>query len=221
MNLNSTQKLRSEAREKNASSRMPPTGNSFTTLNLPPSFTLPDCMEYFSLTVRPNTNLWRKPPTGDIATAPIIFTSLRNPFTLAEVTISADWKMEWDQDGLVIFTGPTLEALSLSSSSSGRQLTQLMRVLPRSQQLGTRACKWVKAGMELSLGTVHASSVSATADGADWCLSPLNSSQQSADQATLPMTSTSTTSTRCASNWNASVTRSGSGTKSHRSRHTH
>ncbi|EZF31539.1 hypothetical protein H101_04851 [Trichophyton interdigitale H6] len=33
--------------------------------------------------------------------------------------------------------------------------------------------KWVKAGLEFSAGTVNASSVSATSDGADWCLSPL------------------------------------------------
>ena len=65
---------------------MPPDGSSFTPLNLPSTFSLPQCMEYFSLTAGPNTNLWRKPPTGDIATAPIVFTSLRNSFVVAEVT---------------------------------------------------------------------------------------------------------------------------------------
>lgn len=176
---------------------MPPTGDSFITLNLPPSFTLPDCMEYFSLTAGPNTSLWRKPPTGDIATAPIIFTSLRGPFTLAEVTVSADWEMEWDQGGLVIFTGPTPEALPLSSSSpsSNRQRTPHMRILSRLQQQNPRACKWVKAGMEFSSGAVQASSVSATADGADWCLSPLNLGQQPADQANSSSTTPASTST--------------------------
>ncbi|PLB51248.1 hypothetical protein P170DRAFT_353801 [Aspergillus steynii IBT 23096] len=137
---------------------MPPAGSSFTALNLPSTFALPRCMEYFTLTAGPNTDLWRKPPNGDTSTAPIVFTSLRNPFVVAEVTVSADWEMEWDQGGLVIFAG----AAPQSFSSETGLLSP------------TRPCKWVKAGMEFSSGTVNASSVSATADGADWCLSPLN-----------------------------------------------
>lgn len=62
-------------------------------------------MEYFELKAGPNTDLWRKPPNGDTSTAPIVFTSLRHPFVVAEVTVSADWEMEWDQGGLVIFAG--------------------------------------------------------------------------------------------------------------------
>lgn len=134
---------------------MPPDSSSFTALNLPPTFSLPSCMEYFTVTAGPNTDLWRKPPNGDTATAPIIFTSLRHPFVVAEVTVCADWEMEWDQGGLVIFAGAT---------------PQPMRSRFRSQS----RCKWVKAGMEFSSGTVNVSSVSATADGADWCLSPLH-----------------------------------------------
>ncbi|EYE96483.1 uncharacterized protein EURHEDRAFT_522206 [Aspergillus ruber CBS 135680] len=148
---------------------MPPDGSSFTPLNLPSTFSLPQCMEYFSFTAGPNTNLWRKPPTGDIATAPIVFTSLRNSFVVAEVTVSADMEMEWDQGGLVIFTGATPESLSLSSPA-GRRTTSAMR--PRLEP--ARTCKWVKAGIEFCSGAVHASSVSATADGADWCLAPLD-----------------------------------------------
>ncbi|RJE22377.1 hypothetical protein PHISCL_05280 [Aspergillus sclerotialis] len=135
---------------------MPPDSSSFTTLNLPPDFSLPQCMEYFTLTAGPNTDLWRKPPNGDTSTAPIAFTSLRHPFIVAEVTVSADWEMEWDQGGLVIFAGAAPHTLTS----------------PRSRRQQPR-CKWVKAGMEFSSGTVNASSVSATADGADWCLSPL------------------------------------------------
>lgn len=173
---------------------MPPTGDSFTTLNLPPTINLPDCMDYFSLTAGPNTNLWRKPPTGDIATAPIVFTSLRNRFTMAEVTVSADWEMEWDQGGLVIFTGPTPEALELSTttrtatySDRHRTRTTGTRIPRLQQQAGSRACKWVKAGMEYTAGAAHASSVSATADGADWCAAPLTNIQQTGDQ--MPSTS--------------------------------
>lgn len=144
---------------------MPPDGSSFTALNLPPAFTLPQCMEYFTLTAGPNTDLWRKPPNGDTSTAPIVFTSLRHPFVIAEVTVSADWEMEWDQGGLVIFAGAAPQSFSDNHTTP----------------LGTRSaspCKWVKAGMEFSGGTVNASSVSATADGADWCLSPLVQTHQ-------------------------------------------
>ncbi|KAJ5159595.1 uncharacterized protein N7482_006599 [Penicillium canariense] len=142
---------------------MPLDGSSFTALNLPPTFALPQCMEYFELTAGPNTDLWRKPPNGDTSTAPIVFTSLRHPFVVAEVTVSADWEMEWDQGGLVIFAG----AAPQSFSSDAPALTADRRSCARPP------CKWVKAGMEFSSGTVNASSVSATADGADWCLSPL------------------------------------------------
>ncbi|KAJ6024196.1 hypothetical protein N7540_004993 [Penicillium herquei] len=144
---------------------MPPDGSSFTALNLPSGFTLPQCMEYFTLTAGPNTDLWRKPPNGDTSTAPIVFTSLRHPFVIAEVTVSADWEMEWDQGGLVIFAGAAPQSFSSDAP-----------ILATSRRVGAARppCKWVKAGMEFSGGTVNASSVSATADGADWCLSPLN-----------------------------------------------
>ena len=145
---------------------MPPDGSTFTALNLPPTFELPQCMEYFTLRAGPNTDLWRKPPNGETSTAPIVFTSLRHPFVVAEVTVSADWEMEWDQGGLVIFAGAAPQ--SFSSEVDGPPF----RTAPRSP------CKWVKAGMEFSSGTVNASSVSATADGADWCLSPLAQSAQ-------------------------------------------
>jgi regulation of enolase protein 1 (concanavalin A-like superfamily) len=105
-------------------------------------------MQYFTLSAGSNTDLWRKPPNEDTLTAPIVFASLQRPFIVAEVTISAEWEMEGDQGGLVIFAGdaPT-------------------QSLP--------SCKWVKAGMEFSSGMVNITSVSATSDGADWCSLPL------------------------------------------------
>jgi regulation of enolase protein 1 (concanavalin A-like superfamily) len=125
-------------------------------------------MEYFELKAGPNTDLWRKPPNGDTSTAPIVFTSLRHPFVVAEVTVSADWEMEWDQGGLVIFAGAAPQ-----SFSSDTNTTPTGNGLPSTRRSSAQPCKWVKAGMEFSSGTVNASSVSATADGADWCLSPL------------------------------------------------
>ncbi|KAF9892424.1 hypothetical protein FE257_001532 [Aspergillus nanangensis] len=148
---------------------MPPDGSSFTAVNLPATFSLPECMEYFTLAAGPNTDLWRKPPNGDISTAPIVFTSLRNPFVIAEVTVSADWEMEWDQGGLVIFAG----AAPQSFSSGSVPLVPNGRTGSIQSSTMARPCKWVKAGVEFGAGTVNASSVSATADGADWCLSPL------------------------------------------------
>ncbi|KAL1961166.1 hypothetical protein VTO42DRAFT_3111 [Malbranchea cinnamomea] len=183
---------------------MPPDRGCFTPVNLPPSFTLPECMDYFTLAAGPNTDLWRKPPDRDTATAPILYTSLRQPFAVAEVTVSADWEMEWDQGGLVIFAGapPRTHRASRESSSNtngngrtnrndhhnnttnnhhnephsgtiSRGVTRTSQPPPYPHSLPTTGTKWVKAGLEFSAGTVNAASVSATADGADWCLSPL------------------------------------------------
>ncbi|EER25188.1 hypothetical protein D8B26_007800 [Coccidioides posadasii str. Silveira] len=170
---------------------MPPDRSCFTALNLQPDFTLPECMDYFTLSAAPNTDLWRKPPDRETTTAPILFTSLRQPFVIAEVTVTADWEMEWDQGGLVIFAGPVPRPPPPPSSQPSQQQQQQQRrqasgsstqqqQQPPSQappppypSLPTGPNKWVKAGLEFSAGTVNASSVSATADGADWCLSPL------------------------------------------------
>lgn len=101
---------------------MPPSSSSFTPLNIP-NDVVPEWMGSFTLAAPPNTDLWRKPPSRDTSTAPILYTALRNPFIAAEVTVSADWELEWDQGGLVIFAGappgrittatPALEAPSV------------------------------------------------------------------------------------------------------------
>ncbi|KAL6150368.1 hypothetical protein ACJBU6_10664 [Exserohilum turcicum] len=83
---------------------MPPASSSFTPLNVPDD-AVPEWLGSFTLAAPPNTDLWRKPPSGDVSTAPILYTALRNPFIAAEVTVSADWELEWDQGGLVIFAG--------------------------------------------------------------------------------------------------------------------
>jgi regulation of enolase protein 1 (concanavalin A-like superfamily) len=83
---------------------MPPASSSFTPLNIPHNG-VPEWMGSFTLAASPNTDLWRKPPSRDTSTAPILYTALRNPFIAAEVTVSADWELEWDQGGLVIFAG--------------------------------------------------------------------------------------------------------------------
>ncbi|OAK97385.1 hypothetical protein IQ06DRAFT_228503 [Phaeosphaeriaceae sp. SRC1lsM3a] len=111
---------------------MPPTSSSFTPLNISTD-DVPEWMGSFSISAAPNTDLWRKPPSRDTSTAPILYTALRNPFIAAEVTVSADWELEWDQGGLVIFAGappgqiiaappalevPSVVTLSLDDDSS-------------------------------------------------------------------------------------------------------
>ena len=120
-------------------------------------------MDYFTLTALPNTHLWRKAPAHDTSTAPIVYTALRHPFVVAEVTVSADWEMEWDQGGLVIFAGDVPEQTPLTERGSARSHR------PTRQP----SCRWVKAGLEFAAGTVNAASVCATSYGSDWTLTPL------------------------------------------------
>src|SRR5271163_2058764 len=138
--------------------------SAFSLLNLPPTFELPSCMEYFTLNAPPNTHIWRKPASRDTTTAPLIFTSLRHPFVVAEVTVTADWEMEWDQAGLVIFTGPP----------PGEQPEPPPTRRLHSRHDAPAQCKWAKAGLEFANGTLNASSTVATSPcGADWSLSPV------------------------------------------------
>ena len=130
---------------------MPSQNFAFRALNIPPSSDLPQHKDSFTLTAFPNTNLWRRPGQADTSTAPILFTTLYRPFLVAEVTINADWDIEMDQGGLVIFAGQE------PSVNSGIAST----------------CKWVKAGIEFNDGMVNLSSVTATSEGADSSLTPL------------------------------------------------
>ncbi|KAF2465730.1 uncharacterized protein BDR25DRAFT_82597 [Lindgomyces ingoldianus] len=102
---------------------MPPDRSSFTALNIPNN-AVPEWMGSFSLAAPPNTDLWRKPPSRDTSTAPILYTALRSPFIAAEVTVSADWELEWDQGGLVIFAGaPPGRIAATASSATGAGTT--------------------------------------------------------------------------------------------------
>jgi regulation of enolase protein 1 (concanavalin A-like superfamily) len=132
-------------------------------------------MGSFTLTAPPNTDLWRKPPSQNISTAPILYTSLRNPFVYAEVTVCADWEHEWDQGGLVIFTGiPPGRVSGLPSTnthSSNAPAAQGNAPPPYAPPAPT--AKWVKVGLEFCNGACHATSVCATSEGADWSLTAL------------------------------------------------
>lgn len=141
--------------------------SSFTLRNTAPDFSLPEEMDFFSLTAPPNSTISRKPPSRDTLTAPMLYSALRFPFVVAEVTVSAHWECEWDQAGLIIFNGIEPGETPLPSprpvhSSNG----------PRDRSESPPG-KWVKAGLEFTAGKIQASSVVASSDGSDLSLSPL------------------------------------------------
>ncbi|ORY05176.1 hypothetical protein BCR34DRAFT_491027 [Clohesyomyces aquaticus] len=175
---------------------MPPDRNSFTALNIP-NDAVPEWMGSFTLSAPPNTDLWRKPPSRDTSTAPILYTALRSPFIAAEVTVSADWELEWDQGGLVIFAGAPPGRISAQTTASSAvdaataiQTTQTQtQTQSQTQTTATGVAvphdappaylppapvsKWVKVGLEFCNNACHATSVCATSDGADWALTAL------------------------------------------------
>lgn len=87
---------------------------------------MPEYMGSFMLAAPPNTDLWRKPPSRDTSTAPVLYTALRNPFIAAEVTVSADWELEWDQGGLVIFAGaPPGQIIPTATTPEARNVVSI------------------------------------------------------------------------------------------------
>lgn len=139
--------------------------SGFTILNVGSNFEQPeDVHEYFSLQAPPNTNIQRKPSASDDTTAPMLLKRLNQSFLLAEVTVSADFAMDHDQAGLVIFAD-SLPTSSLSQSLTIRRSSRYSR--SSSEPLATG--KWAKAGLEFARGELHAaSSVATSSYGADW-----------------------------------------------------
>jgi len=141
----------------------PPNRDSFIPLNLPVN-SIPESMGDFSLSAPPGSDLWREPPqrqqtlVRDIVSAPILYTRLRHSFTSAVVTVCANWELEWDQAGLLIFTGEPPGHLASRNGSPPPH---------------TPSSKWVKVGMEFNDQSFNVTSVYATPDGADWSRSAL------------------------------------------------
>jgi len=136
----------------------------FQAVNVGSDFEQPeDISEYFTLQAPPNTHIWRKPSEYDDTTAPMLLTRLRQSFILAEVTVSADFQMEWDQAGLVIFAG------ALPSQRPRTPIPRRIRRYSPYENTIAPGSKWVKAGLEFTGGTINVSSVVATsACGSDW-----------------------------------------------------
>ncbi|KAI1646951.1 uncharacterized protein F4817DRAFT_120014 [Daldinia loculata] len=98
----------------------------------------------------PNTDIWKKPPTTNIWTAPISHTSsgLLKNFKSARVTFWADWKERYDQGGLLLVPKRRSSA----------------NISPPE--------KWIKTGVEYYVGRPQLSTVS-TDRFADWSVAPL------------------------------------------------
>jgi len=141
---------------------LPVISYDFSTLNIQPE-DIPVDTKSFSLTAEPQTDLWRKPPGRDTSTAPILFRSLRFPFVSAEVSVCADWGLEWDQAGLVLFVGgPPGDTEPLPAANHNP---------PPYSELSTS--KWVKIGLEYSNDICHVSTTVATTHGSDWSITSL------------------------------------------------
>ena len=139
--------------------------SEFTTHNVASTFKLPENLDYFTLTAPPNTRICRKDSSRDETTAPMMLTRLSHPLIVAEVTITAEFEMEWDQAGLIVFTGPP-PTRNPASPVLRRRRFQAREDIEEG--------KWVKAGLEFTGGAMNVSSVVATsASGGDWSLSPL------------------------------------------------
>jgi regulation of enolase protein 1 (concanavalin A-like superfamily) len=159
---------------------MPPASSCFTAINVPEEC-IPEWMGSFSLSAPPNTDLWRKPPRRDTTTAPVLYTALENPFIAAEVTVSADWELEWDQGGLVIYAGPPPGRGSNASSAAERTQEPAQEAAahpanhepPPAYRPPAPVAKWVKVGLEFVNNSCNATSVVAGSDGADWSVTAL------------------------------------------------
>ena len=124
-----------------------------------------DISEYFSITAPSNSSLWRKPSSGDHVSAPMILTKLREPFILAEVTVTTEMDVEWDQAGLVLFAG-----MSTNQTISTPQRRRNNHNIQPEPSNG----KWLKVGLGLSDEEVGvATAVAQPNCGPDWSFTPV------------------------------------------------
>ena len=162
---------------------MPLDGSSINAINTPQS-SIPHQLESFTLYAPPSTDLHRRIPVTDVVTAPILYVSPSHPFTAAEVTVSAKWELEWDQAGLVVFAGDVSrrasqvtivpeDPLHPPALDGGVRDENVEDQAPPAYSPPARLSKWVKASLEFTNNALHATSVSATSDGADLSIAPL------------------------------------------------
>lgn len=143
----------------------------FELLNTPPDFEhLEEAPEYFSLTALSNTRLSRKSLVEDDLTAPMVLHRKRQLFTLAEVTVSVDFRVHWDQGGLAIFLGghpAQNQRLSRGSHSLRRPYVVV------DPQLNRASNKWARVALEMTAGELGVSTLVANPKcGVDWASTP-------------------------------------------------
>lgn len=144
-----------------------PNRDSFIALNFPID-SISESLDSFTLSAASNTDL-----LGNTYTAPILYQRLRHRFVFAEVTICADWRLEYDQAGLVIFArAPPGQSTPAAPSDHGA---------PPPYSFHMPSPKWVKVGLELKDGSPTASAVYGTPDDTDWSGSILSSQCGSPD----------------------------------------
>jgi len=143
---------------------------------------VPKDTSIFTLNARPQTTLWRRPPGTDTSTAPILYRHLRFPFVSAEVIVYAEWSLEWDQAGLVLFVGepsrnnnPSDVPVTVLGDNPSARPPTISEPLPP-YPTADRS-RWVKFGMEYSNNLCYASVTKSTEHGCDWSLSALPSYQ--------------------------------------------
>ncbi len=124
-----------------------------------------DISEYFDLSAPANSTLWRKPLSGDEVSAPMVLTRLQESLMVAEVTVTAEMEVEWDQAGLVIFAGMSPCNVP-DNTTRGRRGNQHGYV--------AQPGKWLKAGIGLADEDVGvATAVALPGCGPDWSFAPL------------------------------------------------
>ena len=124
-----------------------------------------DISEYFDLIAPANSTLWRKPISGDEVSAPMVLTRLRESFMVAEVTVTAEMEVEWDQAGLVIFAGMTPVDAAVARAQRRRGQQHGYELQPG---------KWLKVGLGLADEDVGvATAVAQSGCGPDWSFTPL------------------------------------------------
>ncbi|KAF8468934.1 hypothetical protein BDZ91DRAFT_721419 [Kalaharituber pfeilii] len=110
-----------------------------------------------TLAAPPKTDLWRKPPTLNVSTAPTAYTRVPlSKFRSARVTATAAWNTLYDQGGLVLFLGP-----------------------PPGEKGETKG-QWVKTGIEFVFEKPHVGTVAADR-WSDWSLAEVPASGIGAD----------------------------------------
>lgn len=120
------------------------------------SQTVPDTKGFpasFSIKAPPSTDIWAKPPATHRFNAPILYEALPlKSFKRARVSIVAEWKVLYDQGGVIIVIGT-------QGDEAKRQ--------------------WIKCGIEFTNDKPHVSVV-AKDRWADWSLAALPSEAQTA-----------------------------------------